>query len=67
MLQLIQEFEKITGHQAKYEIAERRDGDPASLVASNEKAKKLLGWTPKRSNIARILRDAWNWEKNRRY
>ncbi|EHL63738.1 UDP-glucose 4-epimerase GalE [Cloacibacillus evryensis] len=67
VLQLIQEFEKITGHPAKYEIAERRDGDPASLVASNEKAKKLLGWTPKRSNIARILRDAWNWEKNRRY
>lgn len=31
----------------KYEYAERREGDPAKLIASNEKAKELLGWVPK--------------------
>jgi len=31
----------------KYEIGPRRDGDPAELIASNEKAKKILNWNPK--------------------
>jgi UDP-glucose 4-epimerase len=31
----------------KYEIIERRPGDPAKLIASNDKAKKLLQWQPK--------------------
>jgi len=31
----------------KVVIGPRRDGDPAELVASNEKAKRILNWTPK--------------------
>jgi UDP-glucose 4-epimerase len=31
----------------KVEIGPRRDGDPAELIASNDKAKKILNWTPK--------------------
>ncbi|PKM65239.1 MAG: UDP-glucose 4-epimerase GalE [Firmicutes bacterium HGW-Firmicutes-19] len=33
----------------KYSIGPRREGDPAKLIASSERAKKLLGWTPKRT------------------
>jgi UDP-glucose 4-epimerase len=33
--------------EMKYEITERRPGDPAKLIASNEKAKTLLHWEPK--------------------
>ena len=50
-----------------YEIAGRRAGDPAVLVASNEKAKKLLGWELKQSSLENILRTAYGWEKNKRY
>ena len=49
------------------EPAPRRAGDPAELIASNKKAKELLGWTPKHSDVKTILRDAWNWECNRKY
>jgi UDP-glucose 4-epimerase len=33
--------------KVNYEIVERREGDPAKLIASNSKAKDLLGWIPK--------------------
>ena len=33
--------------KVNYEIVERREGDPAKLIASNSKAKELLGWIPK--------------------
>jgi UDP-glucose 4-epimerase len=32
-----------------YSIGERREGDPAKLIASSKKAKELLGWTVKRT------------------
>ena len=44
MLEIIEAFEKMSGIKVPYEIAERRAGDPAVLVASNTKAKELLGW-----------------------
>jgi len=67
VLEIIHEFEKIIGHPVNYAIADRRAGDPASLLASNEKARKLLGWEPRHSNINKIITDAWNWEKNRKF
>ncbi|MEK6913565.1 MAG: UDP-glucose 4-epimerase GalE [Nanoarchaeota archaeon] len=39
----------------KYEFGERREGDPAFLVASNQKAKDILGWTPKKTLKEMIL------------
>lgn len=67
VLEMIKALEKVTGKHVPYKLAGRRDGDPASLVASNEKAKKLLGWEPAHSGIEEILTDAWNWERNRRF
>lgn len=67
VLELIAEAERVTGKPVPHEIVERREGDPAELIASNGKARSLLGWTPKKSNVGTILRDAWNWEQNRKY
>jgi UDP-glucose 4-epimerase len=67
VFELIRKFEELTGGKVPYRIAERRTGDPALLVAANQKARNLLGWTPKRSEIETILLDAWNWELKRRY
>lgn len=67
VLEMIKALSEVTGKEVPYEIAERREGDPPSLIASNEKAKKILGWDPEYSDIHEILRDAWNWEMNRRY
>lgn len=67
VLELIKEAERVTGGKIPYEIAERRPGDPATLIAANEKAREVLGWTPKRSDLPTILRDAWNWEQHRKF
>ncbi|MDE1901377.1 MAG: UDP-glucose 4-epimerase GalE [Alphaproteobacteria bacterium] len=46
--------------------APRRDGDPAILIASSEKAAKILGWKPTHS-LTDIIRDAVNWHCSPRY
>jgi UDP-glucose 4-epimerase len=52
---------QIAGSQPKTERAPRRQGDPAILVASAERASRRLGWTPRRSSLAAIVRTAWTW------
>lgn len=67
VLEMVNKLEKVIGKPVPYAIAGRREGDPDTLVASNEKAQKILGWNPRHSSIEEILTDSWNWEKNRRY
>jgi len=42
----------------------RRPGDPERLVASSEKIKKELGWTPKYAALETIVETAWQWHRN---
>ncbi|MBE6153056.1 MAG: UDP-glucose 4-epimerase GalE [Firmicutes bacterium] len=58
VLEIIKEVEKY--YKVNYEIGERRAGDPAKLIASNNKAKELLGWTPKR-NLSDIIKSDINY------
>ncbi|WP_298564648.1 UDP-glucose 4-epimerase GalE [uncultured Phascolarctobacterium sp.] len=67
VFEIIKNFEKISGLKVPYDIAGRRPGDPAVLVASNKKAKELLGWQLKNSSLENILQTALAWEKNKRY
>ena len=67
VLEMIEAAKKVTGCEIPVEIAARREGDPAVLIASSAKAKKLLGWKPSRENIEIMIRDAWTWEQNKRY
>lgn len=55
---------EVTGRQIKAEIAGRRAGDPAKLVASSEKAMKELGWKPKYNKLETIIETAWKWHLN---
>ena len=61
--EIIDTAEKVVGKPIKCEMAERRAGDPAQLVASSEKAKTVLGWKPKYDDIETIIGSAWNWHK----
>lgn len=54
---------KVTGKEIKAEMAPRRAGDPAVLIASSEKAKKILGWEPKCDSLETIIATAWGWHK----
>jgi len=67
VLEMIRTLEEVTGSTVPFEIAGRREGDPAALVAYNSKAKELLGWDAAHSEIREILEDAWNWANHRRY
>ena len=40
----------------------RRPGDPATLVASSEKLRRDLGWSPGHSELQIILESAWKWK-----
>lgn len=54
---------RVVGHDIESEIRERRAGDPAVLIASNEKAKALLGWQPKLESLDDIIASAYEWHK----
>ena len=63
---LVKEAKRITGVDFKVEVAPRRAGDPAVLVADSAKAQKVLGWKPE-YNLTRIIETAWNWEQHRKF
>ena len=59
--EVIDTAEKVVGHPIPAEITGRRDGDPAWLIASSEKCKKILGWKPQHESLEEIIASAWNW------
>lgn len=54
----------VTNHEIPAKLEERRSGDPAVLIASSDKARKVLGWKPQYDSLERIIEDAWRWHKN---
>jgi len=54
---------KVSGVDFKTVEAERRPGDPASLVAQADKIERLTGWKPRHADLRTIVADAWRWEK----
>ncbi|WP_096635946.1 UDP-glucose 4-epimerase GalE [Clostridium cochlearium] len=53
--EVIDMVEKVTGRKIKWEMADRRKGDPAVLIASSEKAKAELNWHPKYNSLEKII------------
>ena len=62
VFEIIRAAENASGQDISFEIAPRRPGDPAVLIASSEKIRQALGWVPKRG-IDDILTDAWRFHK----
>ena len=61
--EVIETARKVTGHPIPAKEEARRAGDPARLVASGEKARKILGWEPEIKDLADIISSAWKWHK----
>jgi UDP-glucose 4-epimerase len=57
--EVIETVRKVTGRPVPEVVAGRRGGDPATLVASAERAHSRLGWTPSRADLSGIVADAW--------
>ena len=58
--------EKITGRPVPREEKPRREGDPPVLLASKEKAERVLGWKLRFSDLGTILETAWAWHQRGR-
>jgi len=63
VLEVVKAARTVTGHPIPVVEAPRRPGDPARLVASSEKAGRILGWSPKTPAIEEIVRSAWEWHR----
>jgi UDP-glucose 4-epimerase len=61
--EVIDTVRKVTGRAIPARESPRRPGDPAVLVASSEKIKRELGWSPQYADLQSIVRSAWNWRK----
>jgi len=54
--------EKVLNKKIKYDVEKRRDGDCAILVADNQKAKEILGWSPEKT-LEQSVKSAYEWHK----
>lgn len=63
-LQILEAARKVTGKEIPAEKADRRPGDPDTLIASSEKARAVLGWKPQFDNIEKIISSAWAWHSS---
>lgn len=61
--EVIDTVKKVSGIDFKVEIAPRREGDPAELVADNTKIREVMGWNPKYDDLELICKSALSWEQ----
>ena len=63
VFEIIKAAEAVTGKKIPFEIAPRRPGDPARLIACSDRARKELGWAPCYENAEKIVESAWKWRQ----
>ncbi|MBO8142303.1 MAG: UDP-glucose 4-epimerase GalE [Firmicutes bacterium] len=52
---------RVTGRRIPVEVGPRRPGDPPVLVADSERARRELGWKPRRPSVEGMIESAWRW------
>jgi len=61
--EVIKAVQEVTGRTFTTVVAPRRPGDPPVLIAKADRIRKNLNWSPRYNDLARIVEDAWRWEK----
>jgi UDP-glucose-4-epimerase GalE len=61
VLEVIRHASQIAGRPLSIHTGPRRPGDPPVLIASNRKARDVLGWVPEQSSLENIIASAWKW------
>lgn len=64
VLEVVQTTQEVLKKKINVKFCSRREGDAVCVVASFDKAKKLLGWAPRR-DLKEIITSAWHWEQKR--
>jgi UDP-glucose 4-epimerase len=63
VLEVIRTAQEVTGKSIKTVETKRRPGDPPVLVGSSEKAREILKWDPKFTELSLIIETAWEWQQ----
>ena len=66
-LQVVEAARRVTGRQIQIARAPRRAGDPDTLVASSDMARRVLGWQPIFTELDPIVETAWRWHSAAKY
>jgi UDP-glucose 4-epimerase len=59
--EVIEAAREVTDREITTRMVKRRAGDPAVLIASSDKIKHELGWSPKYQDLKLIIQSAWDW------
>ncbi|RKP07410.1 UDP-glucose 4-epimerase [Thamnocephalis sphaerospora] len=62
VLELVHAMEHVSGKKVRYEIAARRPGDLACVVADTRRAERELGWRAQH-DLETMCRDMWRWQQ----
>jgi UDP-glucose 4-epimerase len=63
VLDVIETVKRVSGVDFEVELAARRAGDPAHLVAACERIRSTLGWRPRFNDLETIVTHALAWER----
>jgi UDP-glucose 4-epimerase len=63
VLEMLRAAQEVVGREVPHSFGPRREGDPQVLVASNAKARELLGWQPRRGTLGEMIDSAWRWHQ----
>ena len=63
MLEVIEAVKRVSGRDFEVVLAARRPGDPAAIVADNQRIRALLGWAPELDDLDTIVAHALGWER----
>jgi UDP-glucose 4-epimerase len=63
VLEVLGAAAQVVGKEVPHEITGRRAGDPPVLVASNDRAREVLGWQPRRGDLKQMIGSAWEWRQ----
>lgn len=61
--EIIRAVERVSGREVPHELASRRAGDAARLIADDANARAILGWTPRFTDLDTIVATAWRWHE----
>ena len=67
MREVVAEARHVTNRPVPMTDGPRRPGDAVKLVSGSARAGAVLGWTPDRSTMPQMIRDAWRWHQNGGY
>ena len=62
--QVVDTVKAVSGVDFRVDEGPRRPGDPASITATGEKVRSILGWVPQHDDLREIVESAYAWEKH---